>query len=122
MPTTGLETTSRTANGREASGTMRALVYDGPRQRVWKDKPRPTLRDLVYQCLRTCDLCRRGMYSHCRTGGWISVTRSTAPEREQEPRLGHLLRPRADARKQAGEPERAKIAGSQGWRLSRERI
>src|SRR3981081_70677 len=19
----------------------------------------------------TCDLCRRGMYSHCRTGGWI---------------------------------------------------
>ncbi len=60
MPTTGLETTSRTANGREASGTMRALVYHGPRQRVWKDKPRPTLRDLVYQCLRNLRLVPSG--------------------------------------------------------------
>ena len=28
-----------------------------------------------------CDYCRRGMYSHCETGGWISGTPSTAPRR-----------------------------------------
>ena len=25
-----------------------------------------------------CEYCRRGMYSHCTTGGWISATRLTA--------------------------------------------
>jgi alcohol dehydrogenase len=27
--------------------------------------------DLLHLRLRKCDYCRRGMYSHCTTGGWI---------------------------------------------------
>ena len=110
---------------------MKALVYDGPGRRAWKEVPRPVVRDagdavvritttticgtdlhilkgdvptvtagrilghegigiveavgpavsrfragdrVLISCVSacgTCDLCRRGMYSHCRTGGWI---------------------------------------------------
>src|SRR5687767_11650911 len=26
---------------------------------------------VVISCITSCDFCRRGMYSHCRNGGWI---------------------------------------------------
>jgi alcohol dehydrogenase len=111
--------------------TMKALVYHGPGERAWENKPRPTIREpgdavvrittsticgtdlhilkgdlpavtdgrilghegigvveqvgpgvsefhvgdkviisCVSACLK-CDFCKRGMYSHCRHGGWI---------------------------------------------------
>ena len=37
---------------------------------------------VIVSCISSCgkcDYCRRGMYSHCINGGWISATRSTAP-------------------------------------------
>ncbi|MDQ2977498.1 MAG: zinc-dependent alcohol dehydrogenase family protein [Acidobacteriota bacterium] len=110
---------------------MKALVYHGPGERAWENKPRPTIQDpgdaivrittsticgtdlhilkgdlpavtdgrilghegigvveqvgpgvsefhvgdkviisCVSACLK-CDFCKRGMYSHCRHGGWI---------------------------------------------------
>ena len=110
---------------------MKALVYHGPGQRAWEDKPRPAILEpgdaivrvttsticgtdlhilkgdlpavtdgrilgheaigvveqvgagvsefkagdkvivsCVTACLK-CDFCKRGMYSHCRHGGWI---------------------------------------------------
>jgi len=110
---------------------MKALVYHGPGERAWEEKPRPTIQDpsdaivrittsticgtdlhilkgdlpavtdgrilghegigvieqvgagvsefqvgdkviisCVSACLK-CDFCKRGMYSHCRHGGWI---------------------------------------------------
>jgi alcohol dehydrogenase len=121
---------TRTA-GASAVTTMKALVYHGPGQRAWEDKPRPLIQHpedaivrvttsticgtdlhilkgdlptvtdgrilghegigIVEQigpgvsefrvgdkviiscataCLK-CDFCKRGMYSHCRHGGWI---------------------------------------------------
>lgn len=111
--------------------TMHALVYHGPGERAWEERPRPLLEyptdaivrirtaticgtDLhimkgdvptvdagrvlghegvgiveavgsavtnfapgdrvVISCITSCaqcDYCRRGMYSHCRNGGWI---------------------------------------------------
>ena len=110
---------------------MKALVYHGPGQRAWEEKPQPTIMDVTDAVVRittsticgtdlhimkgdvpsvvdgrilghegigivdrvgagvssvrpgdkvliscvtscgTCDFCRRGMYSHCRHGGWI---------------------------------------------------
>jgi alcohol dehydrogenase len=110
---------------------MKALVYHGPGQRAWEDKPRPALREsgdaivritasticgtdlhilkgdvptvtagrilghegigiveeagsgvscvrsgdrVLISCITSCgkcDFCRKGMYSHCRSGGWI---------------------------------------------------
>ena len=111
--------------------TMKALVYHGPGERAWEDKPRPAIQDpsdavvrittsticgtdlhilkgdlpavtdgrilghegigvveqvgtgvsefqvgdkviisCVSACLK-CDFCKKGMYSHCRHGGWI---------------------------------------------------
>lgn len=115
----------------QAGATMKALVYHGPGQRAWEDKPRPFVVDagdaivrvttsticgtdlhilkgdvptvtdgrilghegvgvvesigpgvsgfkpgdrVLISCITscgTCDFCRRAMYSHCRTGGWI---------------------------------------------------
>lgn len=110
---------------------MKALVYHGPGERAWEDKPRPAIQDssdavvrittsticgtdlhilkgdlpavtdgrilghegigvveqvgtgvsefqvgdkviisCVSACLK-CDFCKKGMYSHCRHGGWI---------------------------------------------------
>ena len=124
LPTPGATTPS-------SSTTMKALVYHGPGERAWEDKPRPTIQDpgdaivrittsticgtdlhilkgdlpavtdgrilghegigiveevgpgvsefhvgdkviisCVSACLK-CDFCKRGMYSHCRHGGWI---------------------------------------------------
>lgn len=123
-------TTTRSATLR-ASTSMNALVYHGPRDRAWEEKPRPTIQNpgdaivrittsticgtdlhilkgdlpsvtdgrilghegigvveqvgtgvsefhvgdkviisCVTACLK-CDFCRKGMYSHCRHGGWI---------------------------------------------------
>jgi len=114
-----------------SSTTMKALVYHGPGECAWENKPRPTIQEpgdaivrvttsticgtdlhilkgdlpavtdgrilghegigvveqvgtgvsefhvgdkviisCVTACLK-CDFCRRGMYSHCRHGGWI---------------------------------------------------
>jgi alcohol dehydrogenase len=110
---------------------MQALVYHGPGQRAWDERPRPVLQDatdaivrittsticgtdlhilkgdvpsvaagrilghegmgiveqvgtavtgmqvgdrVLISCITACgkcDYCRRQMYSHCRTGGWI---------------------------------------------------
>jgi alcohol dehydrogenase len=124
LPTTSTANLSTTT-------TMKALVYHGPGQRAWEDKPRPAIQDpsdaivrittsticgtdlhilkgdlpavtdgrilghegigvveevgagvsefqvgdkviisCVSACLK-CDFCKRGMYSHCRHGGWI---------------------------------------------------
>jgi alcohol dehydrogenase len=128
MATAELELTSTRA---ATSRLMKALVYHGPGNCAWEDKPRPTIQhpsdaivrittsticgtdlhilkgDLpavtdgrilghegigvieqvgaavseflvgdkvivscVTACLK-CDFCKRGMYSHCRRGGWI---------------------------------------------------
>ena len=110
---------------------MNALVYHGPNQKAWEDKPKPVLRDptdavvrvttsticgtdlhimkgdvpavtdgrilghegvgiveevgtgvtqfkkgerVLISCITSCgkcDYCKKGVYSHCRTGGWI---------------------------------------------------
>jgi alcohol dehydrogenase len=131
MTTTELELAPANAATLIAGTTMKALVYHGPGQRAWADKPRPALQDpsdaivrittsticgtdlhilkgdlpavidgrilghegigvveqvgtgvsefqvgdkviisCVSACLK-CDFCKRGMYSHCRHGGWI---------------------------------------------------
>jgi alcohol dehydrogenase len=131
MTTAELELASTTAVALSTSATMKALVYHGPGNRAWEDRPRPTIRDsgdaivrittsticgtdlhilkgdlpavtdgrilghegigiveqvgagvsefqvgdkviisCVTACLK-CDFCKRGMYSHCRRGGWI---------------------------------------------------
>ena len=130
MATTHLER-APTSAGTVDTTTMKALVYHGPGQRAWEDKPRPRVQDpgdaivrittsticgtdlhilkgdlptvtdgrilghegigvveqlgagvsefhvgerviisCVTACLK-CDFCKRGMYSHCRRGGWI---------------------------------------------------
>jgi alcohol dehydrogenase len=111
--------------------TMKALVYHGPGQKAWEDKPKPAIKEttdavvrvttsticgtdlhimkgdlpavtdgrilghegvgiveetgtgvtqfkkgdkVIISCVTSCgkcDYCKKGMYSHCRTGGWI---------------------------------------------------
>lgn len=131
MTTTELELAPASATSQRNATTMKALVYHGPGERAWEDKPRPAIQDpsdaivrittsticgtdlhilkgdlpavtdgrilghegigvveqvgtgvsefkvgdkviisCVSACLK-CDLCKRGMYSHCRHGGWI---------------------------------------------------
>ncbi|HET6668735.1 MAG TPA: zinc-dependent alcohol dehydrogenase family protein [Pyrinomonadaceae bacterium] len=126
-----LELPATTAATLNTNASMKALVYHGPGERVWEDKPRPAIQDpsdaivrittsticgtdlhilkgdvpavtdgrilghegigiieevgtgvsefhvgdkviisCVSACLK-CDFCKRGMYSHCRRGGWI---------------------------------------------------
>ena len=130
MTTAELELPAATT-GKPDPSTMKALVYHGPGEFAWEDKPRPGIQhpgdaivrittsticgtdlhilkgDLpavtdgrilghegigiveqvgsavtefqvgdkvlvscVTACLK-CDFCKRGMYSHCRHGGWI---------------------------------------------------
>ena len=119
----------RVTNG--ATDRMKALVYHGPGERAWEDRPRPVIQDatdaivrittsticgtdlhilkgdlpavtpgrilghegigvvervgtsvtdvragerVLISCVTSCgkcDYCRKGMYSHCRFGGWI---------------------------------------------------
>jgi len=114
-----------------ASTTMHALVYQGPGQRAWEERPRPVIRDpadaivrittsticgtdlhilkgdvptvtagrilghegvgiveetgsavssfhrgdrVLISCITSCakcDFCKKGMYSHCQSGGWL---------------------------------------------------
>ena len=131
MTTTELELVPASAAPLSTASTMKALVYHGPGERAWEEKPRPTIQDpsdaivrittsticgtdlhilkgdlpavtdgrilghegigvieqvgagvsefqvgdkviisCVSACLK-CDFCKRGMYSHCRHGGWI---------------------------------------------------
>ena len=131
MTTTELEFVPASAAPRSTATNMKALVYHGPAQRAWEDKPRPIIQDAgdaivrittsticgtdlhilkgdlpavidgrilghegigvveqvgagvsefqvgdkviiscVSACLK-CDFCKKGMYSHCRHGGWI---------------------------------------------------
>jgi alcohol dehydrogenase len=131
MTTTELELAPTSAATPSTGTNMKALVYHGPGQRAWEDKPRPAIQDpsdaivrittsticgtdlhilkgdlpavtdgrilghegigvveevgagvsefhvgdkviisCVSACLK-CDFCKRGMYSHCRHGGWI---------------------------------------------------
>jgi alcohol dehydrogenase len=131
MATSELELAPASATTLSTGTTMKALVYHGPGQRAWEDKPRPAIQDpsdaivrittsticgtdlhilkgdlpavtegrilghegigvveqvgtgvsefqvgdkviisCVSACLK-CDFCKRGMYSHCRHGGWI---------------------------------------------------
>lgn len=126
-----LELAPASAATQNITTTMKALVYHGPGERAWEDKPRPAIQDpsdvivrittsticgtdlhilkgdlpavidgrilghegigaveqvgtgvsefqvgdkviisCVSACLK-CDFCKRGMYSHCRHGGWI---------------------------------------------------
>ena len=131
MTTTELEFVPASAAPLSTATNMKALVYHGPAQRAWEDKPRPIIQDAgdaivrittsticgtdlhilkgdlpavidgrilghegigvveqvgagvsefqvgdkviiscVSACLK-CDFCKKGMYSHCRHGGWI---------------------------------------------------
>ena len=131
MTTTELELVLASAAPLSTATNMKALVYHGPAQRAWEDKPRPIIQDAgdaivrittsticgtdlhilkgdlpavidgrilghegigvveqvgagvsefqvgdkviiscVSACLK-CDFCKKGMYSHCRHGGWI---------------------------------------------------
>jgi alcohol dehydrogenase len=131
MTTTELELVPASAAPLRTATNMKALVYHGPAQRAWEDKPRPIIQDAgdaivrittsticgtdlhilkgdlpavidgrilghegigvveqvgagvsefqvgdkviiscVSACLK-CDFCKKGMYSHCRHGGWI---------------------------------------------------
>jgi alcohol dehydrogenase len=131
MTTTELELVPASAAPLSAATNMKALVYHGPAQRAWEDKPRPIIQEAgdaivrittsticgtdlhilkgdlpavidgrilghegigvveqvgagvsefqvgdkviiscVSACLK-CDFCKKGMYSHCRHGGWI---------------------------------------------------
>lgn len=131
MTTTELELVPASAAPLSTASNMKALVYHGPAQRAWEDKPRPIIQDAgdaivrittsticgtdlhilkgdlpavidgrilghegigvveqvgagvsefqvgdkviiscVSACLK-CDFCKKGMYSHCRHGGWI---------------------------------------------------
>ena len=131
MTTTELELVPASAAPLSTANNMKALVYHGPAQRAWEDKPRPIIQDAgdaivrittsticgtdlhilkgdlpavidgrilghegigvveqvgagvsefqvgdkviiscVSACLK-CDFCKKGMYSHCRHGGWI---------------------------------------------------
>jgi len=131
MTTTELELVPASAAPLSTATNMKALVYHGPAQRAWEDKPRPITQDAgdaivrittsticgtdlhilkgdlpavidgrilghegigvveqvgagvsefqvgdkviiscVSACLK-CDFCKKGMYSHCRHGGWI---------------------------------------------------
>jgi alcohol dehydrogenase len=131
MTTTELELVPASAAPLSTATNMKALVYHGPAQRAWEDKPRPIIQDAgdaivrittsticgtdlhilkgdlpavidgrilghegigvveqvgagvsefqvgdkviiscVSACLK-CDFCKKGMYSHCRHGGWI---------------------------------------------------
>jgi alcohol dehydrogenase len=124
-----------TTSSKQASSTMKALVYrkgkDGQGKPSWEDQPRPTIQDagdaivritttticgtdlhilkgdlpyvkdgcilghegigvveeigsgvtefkvgdpVILSCVTSCgkcDFCRKGMYSHCRHGGWL---------------------------------------------------
>ena len=131
MTTTELELVPASAAPLSTATNMKALVYHGPAQRAWEDKPRPIIQDAgdaivrittsticgtdlhilkgdlpavidgrilghegigiveqvgagvsefqvgdkviiscVSACLK-CDFCKKGLYSHCRHGGWI---------------------------------------------------
>ena len=131
MTTNKLELVPASAAPLSTATNMKALVYHGPAQRAWEDKPRPIIQDAgdaivrittsticgtdlhilkgdlpavidgrilghegigvveqvgagvsefqvgdkviiscVSACLK-CDFCKKGMYSHCRHGGWI---------------------------------------------------
>jgi len=131
MTTTELELVPASAAPLSTASNMKALVYHGPAQRAWEDKPHPITQDAgdaivrittsticgtdlhilkgdlpavidgrilghegigvveqvgagvsefqvgdkviiscVSACLK-CDFCKKGMYSHCRHGGWI---------------------------------------------------
>ena len=131
MTTTELELVPASAAPLSTATNMKALVYHGPAQRAWEDKPHPIIQDAgdaivrittsticgtdlhilkgdlpavidgrilghegigvveqvgagvsefqvgdkviiscVSACLK-CDFCKKGMYSHCRHGGWI---------------------------------------------------
>lgn len=131
MTTKELEPVPASAAPLSTATIMKALVYHGPAQRAWEDKPRPIIQDAgdaivrittsticgtdlhilkgdlpavidgrilghegigvveqvgagvsefqvgdkviiscVSACLK-CDFCKKGMYSHCRHGGWI---------------------------------------------------
>ena len=131
MTTTELEFVPASAAPLSTATNMKALVYHGPAQRAWEDKPRPIIQNAgdaivrittsticgtdlhilkgdlpavidgrilghegigvveqvgagvsefqvgdkviiscVSACLK-CDFCKKGMYSHCRHGGWI---------------------------------------------------
>ena len=131
MTTTELELVPASDAPLSTATNMKALVYHGPAQRAWEDKPHPIIQDAgdaivrittsticgtdlhilkgdlpavidgrilghegigvveqvgagvsefqvgdkviiscVSACLK-CDFCKKGMYSHCRHGGWI---------------------------------------------------
>ncbi|MDP4302678.1 alcohol dehydrogenase catalytic domain-containing protein [Leptothrix discophora] len=70
---------------------MQALIYNGPGNKNLEDRPKPVFQAptdavgagvtafksgdrVLISCISACgrcDLCRKGMYSCCTTGGWI---------------------------------------------------
>ena len=59
--------------------TMKALVYHGPGQRAWEDKPRPTIRDATDAIVRitTSTIC--GTDLHILKGDVPAVTDGRDP-------------------------------------------
>jgi alcohol dehydrogenase len=126
-----IEESETQPSARGGQPVMRALVYRGPGQRAWENRPRPEILDgtdavvritttticgtdlhimkgdvptvtsgrilghegvgvvedvgaavssfrkgdrVLISCITSCarcEFCRKGMYSHCRTGGWV---------------------------------------------------
>ena len=53
-------------------GPRRRRDRRGGRSRAWRTSARATRSSI--SCITSCgkcDFCRKGMYSHCRNGGWI---------------------------------------------------
>jgi hypothetical protein len=47
MTTAELEQAGKSASGRSASTTMKALVYHGAGKRAWEEKPRPAIQESI---------------------------------------------------------------------------
>src|ERR1700733_7303622 len=74
MTTAELELPNATTVARSKSATMKALVYHGPGNRAWEDKPRPTIQDQGDAIVRitTSTIC--GTDLHILKGDLPAVT------------------------------------------------
>ena len=74
MPTKETATMDPGATYLAASGTMKGLVYHGPGQRAWEDKPQPVLRAPGDAIVRITSTTICGTDLHIMKGDVPSVT------------------------------------------------